>query len=308
MKVVVTGGTGFLGRSLVASLLEKGHEVDVVTRDPANASVPGGARAVSWSDLATAVDGAEAVVNLAGETIAQRWTAPAKARIVGSRASAAERVGAALRAAKKRPGVLVNASAVGFYGDRASEELTEASAPGTGFLAETTVAWEEAARRAAPEGVRLVLPRIGIVLGRGGRSPLEDAPSVPTRPRRAARERDAVDAVDPPRGPRRAPRRGSRGSPFRGPGERDGPRPRHDEGVRLDARPGPPPPRLRPGSGLRDPGRDGRDGLARPRRAEGPSRESLVSRLPVPLRTPRARPQGDPGPRLRAADGSRRRG
>ncbi len=168
MRVVVTGGTGFLGRSLVASLLKKGHEVDVVTRDPASASVPGGARAVSWSDLARAVDGADAVVNLAGETIAQRWTAPAKARIVGSRASAAERVGAALRAAKKRPAVLVNASAVGFYGDRASEELTEASAPGTGFLAETTVAWEEAARRAAPEGVRLVLPRIGIVLGEEG--------------------------------------------------------------------------------------------------------------------------------------------
>ena len=168
MRVVVTGGTGFLGRSLVTSLLEKGHEAYVVTRDPANASVPRGARAVSWSDLATAVDGAGAVVNLAGETIAQCWTATAKARIVGSRASAAERVGAALRAAKSRPGVLVNASAVGFYGDRASEELTETGGPGTGFLAETTLAWEEAARRAAPEGVRLVLPRIGIVLGEEG--------------------------------------------------------------------------------------------------------------------------------------------
>jgi hypothetical protein len=168
MKIVVTGGTGFLGRSLVATLLQKGHDVDVVTRDLANPSVPPDAGAVSWSDLATAVDGADAVVNLAGETIAQRWTAPAKARIVGSRASAAERVGAALRAAKRRPSALVNASAVGFYGDRANEELTEASGSGTGFLAETTVAWEEAARRAAPEGVRLVLPRIGIVLGEEG--------------------------------------------------------------------------------------------------------------------------------------------
>jgi hypothetical protein len=168
MKIVVTGGTGFLGRSLVATLLGKGHEVDVVTRDPANTSVSPGARAVSWSDLATAVDGADAVVNLAGETIAQRWTAPAKARIVGSRASAAERVGAALRAAKNRPGVLVNASAVGFYGNRGNEELTETAGPGTGFLAETTLAWEEAARRAAPEGVRLVLLRIGIVLGEEG--------------------------------------------------------------------------------------------------------------------------------------------
>lgn len=168
MKIVVTGGTGFLGRGLVAALLEKGFAVDVVTRDPANAAVPGGARAVSWSELASAVDGADAVVNLAGETIAQRWTTPAKARIVGSRASAAERAGAAIRAAKSRPGVLVNASAVGFYGDRGDVEVTETSGPGTGFLAETTVAWEEAARRAVPEGVRLVLLRIGIVLGEEG--------------------------------------------------------------------------------------------------------------------------------------------
>lgn len=168
MKVVVTGGTGFLGRRLLAALLGKGHEVAVVTRDPGTAVVPQGARAVSWSDLATAVDGAGGVVNLAGETIAQRWTAPAKARIAGSRASAAERVGAALRAARRKPGVLVNASAVGFYGNRGNEELTETSGPGTGFLAETTVAWEEAARRAAPAGVRLVLPRIGVVLGEDG--------------------------------------------------------------------------------------------------------------------------------------------
>ena len=168
MKIVVTGGTGFLGRSLVAALREKEHDVAVVTRDPARARVPDGARAVSWSELAAAVDGARAVVNLAGETIARRWTADAKARIVGSRAEAAGKVGAALRAAKAPPGVLVNASAVGFYGDRGDEEVTEASGPGTGFLAETTVAWEEAARRAAPEGVRLVLPRIGIVLGEEG--------------------------------------------------------------------------------------------------------------------------------------------
>ncbi len=168
MKVVVTGGTGFLGRSLVAALLEKGHDVDVVTRDPAKARISAGGRAISWIDLAAAVDGADAVVNLAGETIAQRWTSAAKARIVGSRARAAEQVGAALRAAKKRPTALVNASAVGFYGDSGDVERTESNGPGSGFLAETTLAWEEAARRAAPEGVRLVLPRIGIVLGEEG--------------------------------------------------------------------------------------------------------------------------------------------
>lgn len=166
--IVVTGGTGFLGRALVAALRGRGREVAVVTRDPANARVPAGTRSVSWSDLPGAVDGAEAVVNLAGETIAQRWTAAAKARIVGSRAWAADQVGSALRAAKRRPGVLVSASAVGFYGNREDEDLTEASGPGAGFLSETTVAWEAAARRAAPGGVRLVLPRIGVVLGEEG--------------------------------------------------------------------------------------------------------------------------------------------
>ena len=166
--IVVTGGTGFLGRALVAALRARGRDVAVVTRDAASSRVPPGARAVSWTDLPSAVDGAEAVYNLAGETIAQRWTEAAKARIVESRLRAAADVGTALRSARRRPSVLVNASAVGFYGNRGDEELTEASAPGTGFLAETTVAWEEAARRAAPGGVRLVLPRTGIVLGEEG--------------------------------------------------------------------------------------------------------------------------------------------
>ncbi|MHB1047589.1 MAG: TIGR01777 family oxidoreductase [Thermoanaerobaculia bacterium] len=168
MRVVVTGGTGFLGRALVAALAGRGDEAVVVTRDPSRAQLPAGARAVAWDGLATAVDGADAVVNLAGETIAQRWTAVAKARIVGSRAQAAERVGAALRAAKSPPAVLVNASAVGYYGNRDDEELTEESLAGSGFLAETTLAWERAAREAVPDGVRLVLLRTGFVLGEEG--------------------------------------------------------------------------------------------------------------------------------------------
>ena len=164
MRVVVTGGTGFLGRALVTALVARGSEAAVVTRDPSQARLPTGARAVGWDGLATAADGADAVVNLAGETIAQRWTASAKSRIVGSRAEAAERVGAALRAAKSPPRVLVNASAVGFYGNRGDEELSEESPPGNGFLAETTLAWERAAREAVPEDIRLVLLRTGVVL------------------------------------------------------------------------------------------------------------------------------------------------
>ncbi|MBP7674752.1 MAG: TIGR01777 family oxidoreductase [Thermoanaerobaculia bacterium] len=168
MRVVVTGGTGFLGRALVAALAGRGDEAVVVTRDPSRAGLPPGARGTGWDGLATAVDGAGAVVNLAGETIAQRWTTAAKARIVGSRAQAAERVGAALRAAKGPPAVLVNASAVGYYGNRGDEELTEESLAGNGFLAETTLAWERAAREAVPDGVRLVLLRTGFVLGEEG--------------------------------------------------------------------------------------------------------------------------------------------
>lgn len=168
MRVVVTGGTGFLGRALLPVLQRNGHEVAVVSRDPSLATLPPGVRAVAWNGLPGVVDGAGAVVNLAGETIAQRWTGAAKSRIVGSRAEAAARVGEALRAARAKPAVLLNASAVGFYGDRGDEELDEASPAGRGFLAETTVAWEEAARRAAPEGVRLVLARTGIVLGEEG--------------------------------------------------------------------------------------------------------------------------------------------
>lgn len=168
MRVVVTGGTGFLGRALVAALAGRGDEAVVVTRDPSRAGLPPGARGTGWDGLATAVDGAVAVVNLAGETIAQRWTTAAKARIVGSRAQAAEWVGAALRAAKGPPAVLVNASAVGYYGNRGDEELTEESLAGNGFLAETTLAWERAAREAVPDGVRLVLLRTGFVLGEEG--------------------------------------------------------------------------------------------------------------------------------------------
>ena len=168
MRVVVTGGTGFLGRALVAALAGRGDEAVVVTRDPSRAELAPGARGTGWDGLATAVDGADAVVNLAGETIAQRWTTAAKARIVGSRAQAAERVGAALRAAKGPPAVLVNASAVGYYGNRGDEELTEESLAGNGFLAETTLAWERAAREAVPDGVRLVLLRTGFVLGEEG--------------------------------------------------------------------------------------------------------------------------------------------
>jgi uncharacterized protein (TIGR01777 family) len=107
-------------------------------------------------------------VNLAGEPVAQRWTAEAKRRIRDSRVDGTRRLVEALGNSRARPPVLVSASATGYYGDRGDEVLTENSGPGSDFLAGTCVEWEAAAQRAERIGIRVVLLRIGIVLGRGG--------------------------------------------------------------------------------------------------------------------------------------------
>lgn len=176
MRIVVAGGTGFIGKALCRQLLAAGHEVVVLTRDPARAQgmVPAGAQVAGWSpqepaSLGETLTGAQAVVNLSGESIAaQRWTPEFKQRLVDSRLSSTRTLVQAIRQAQPRPAVLVNASAVGIYGSRGEEELTEASPPGTGFLAELAVRWEQAADEAREAGVRVVKLRIGIVLGEGG--------------------------------------------------------------------------------------------------------------------------------------------
>jgi hypothetical protein len=117
---------------------------------------------------AQAVPPCDAVVHLAGEPIAQRWTAAAKQRIRESRVEATRRLVAQLAKLERAPRVLVAASAIGIYGSRGDEVLTEASAPGSDFLAEICVAWEQAAREAAALGIRVVSVRFGIVLGREG--------------------------------------------------------------------------------------------------------------------------------------------
>ena len=117
-------------------------------------------------DAPPEIDGCEALVHLAGESVAGIWTAKKKRAIVESRVLGTRRLVEAIQAARVKPEVLVSGSAVGFYGDRAEEELTESSTPGSGFLAETVKAWETEARLA--EGVRVVLLRTAVVLGRKG--------------------------------------------------------------------------------------------------------------------------------------------
>lgn len=176
MRVAVAGGTGFIGRALCVELLSQGHAVTVLTRNAGQASsrVPEGAQVAQWSPsqpdgLVALLAGIDAVVNLSGENVAaRRWTSEFKQRLMDSRVQTTQALVRALGAAEPRPRVLVNASAVGIYGNRGEEELSETSPPGTGFLAELAIHWEQAADEARALGVRVVKLRIGVVLGEGG--------------------------------------------------------------------------------------------------------------------------------------------
>ena len=167
MKVVVTGGTGFLGAALVGALRADGHVVVVLTRRPARA--PG---EVQWAPAAgldvwaRSFEGAGAVVNLAGEPIAEgRWTAARKRAILSSRLEATSGVVAALRAAGVPGATLLSGSAIGYYGTPGDMPLDESSPAGTDFLATVCREWEAEAREA---DARVVLLRTGLVLARGG--------------------------------------------------------------------------------------------------------------------------------------------
>jgi uncharacterized protein (TIGR01777 family) len=173
MRVIVTGGTGFIGPKLCERLVSRGHDVIALTRDASRSRdhVHPKVRVVSWAEGAAwegFVDGAGALVNLAGETIAQRWTKGAKDRILASRTTAAARLKAAAEKASQKPEVLVNASAVGYYGPHGDEILDENAPAGDDFLARVCVAWEDAARALEPLGLRVVTLRNGLVLGSGG--------------------------------------------------------------------------------------------------------------------------------------------
>jgi uncharacterized protein (TIGR01777 family) len=172
-RVVVAGGSGFVGRGLVEELAARGYEVAVLSRRPgrAVAGLPESARVVGWeADWAGELPGAAGVVNLAGASIGGgRWTAQRKQAILSSRVETTGRLVDAIRAlpASRRPPVLVSASGIDYAGDRGEEPVTEEAEPGDSFLAGVCVAWEDAARRAEALGVRVVLMRTAFVFGRG---------------------------------------------------------------------------------------------------------------------------------------------
>lgn len=173
MKVTVTGATGRIGRHLVAALKARGDDVTVLSRDPESAGRRLGVEAAAW-DPATqeapvaALAGRDAVVHLAGEDVGQRWSKEAKARILDSREAGTRNLVRAMLAADPAPGVLVCASASGFYGARGDERVDETSPPGRDWLADVVVRWEAQADAAAKRGVRVVKVRTGIVLDAEG--------------------------------------------------------------------------------------------------------------------------------------------
>jgi len=175
-RIVLTGATGLIGRRLYHALRSRGDQVTVLTRNTEKTRklFPDADRVFLWApgvagEWKSAIDGADAVVHLAGEPIAEeRWTEEYKKRIQDSRVLGTRDIVDAIAAAKVKPGLLVSASAVGFYGDTGEEEVNENSPAGSDFLAETCIEWEREALRAEDENVRVVISRMGIVLAEDG--------------------------------------------------------------------------------------------------------------------------------------------
>ena len=175
MRVVVTGATGLVGRAVVADLIAHGDEAVVLSRNASRAqsSLPGIAAAHTWAPLqgpppSDALAGADAVVHLLGESLLGRWTRRKKRAIYDTRVVSTRNLIAALEEQTPRPAILVSASAMGYYGSRGDEELTESSAAGQGFLADLCAEWEAEALKAEGLGLRVVRLRTSNVLASGG--------------------------------------------------------------------------------------------------------------------------------------------
>lgn len=172
-RTIITGGTGLIGRALATELVARGHEVIVLSRSPGQArSLPNGVRAEQWDGRSAAgwgslAEGATAIVNLAGENLAAgRWTGERKQVIRESRLQAGQAVIDAVMGAARKPRVVIQASAVGYYGPRGDDFVTEETPPGSDFLARLCVDWESSTALVEAMGVRRAIIRTGLVLSR----------------------------------------------------------------------------------------------------------------------------------------------
>lgn len=169
MRILITGGTGFIGSALAPALIAAGHRVTVLTRQRRDNAAYSDPSLRFVRELADAGADVDAVINLAGASLAdRRWTPRYKRELRDSRIALTERLGDWLASLGNPPSVLLSASAIGFYGARGDEQLTEDSDRGAGFAADLCVDWEAAATRAAPPGCRLCVMRIGVVFDRDG--------------------------------------------------------------------------------------------------------------------------------------------
>lgn len=174
MRLVIAGGTGFIGSALCTRLLEAGYFLSVLTRGPAPVTISRSKKWQTWDAASsgpweTALEGADGVINLAGEPLAaKRWSERRKKRIRDSRIRATRALVTAISKAKQKPRFLLNGSAIGYYGPHGDEALTDAAEAGNDFLGRVCHEWESEAREAENYGLRVIRLRTGIVLGRGG--------------------------------------------------------------------------------------------------------------------------------------------
>ena len=174
MKIVIAGGTGFIGSALCTRLLDKGHSIIMLTRSPSHGSDSPNQKWIGWDPHSPGawekvIEGSDGVINLAGEPIAaKRWTATQKEKIRSSRIGTTRALVTSIAKAREKPKWLINGSAVGYYGPCGDEVVTEGAGVGDDFLARTCREWEEEAIKAESHGVRVIRLRTGIVLGQGG--------------------------------------------------------------------------------------------------------------------------------------------
>ena len=190
MRFIITGGTGLIGRALASSLVSDGHDVIILSRNPARASgLPAGIRVIEWDGCTTIgwgvlIEKTDVIINLASESIGGdnwlsiRWTKERKKRILDSRINASNAVGEAIRLAGKKPLALIQPSAVGYYGTQNGDtELTENSPHGSDYLSQVCQLWESANQEVEAFGVRRVVLRTGLVLSaQGGSLPRQMLP------------------------------------------------------------------------------------------------------------------------------------